>query len=45
MAYRYSDWVDGIRYDVAFPELGHYFRDHYELDADFGSFALFRRKT
>ena len=45
VVYRYSDRVDGIHYDDAFPELVQYFRDHYGLEADFGSFALFRRKS
>ena len=42
--HRHSAAVDGIAYDVALPEVLGYSASSYEVEADFGSFALLRRK-
>ena len=44
MVYRQAAAVDGITYDVALPEVLDYLARRYEVEADFGVFALLRRK-
>ena len=45
VVYRQAAAVDGITYDVALPEVWRYLASRYEVEADFGAFALLRRKT
>jgi hypothetical protein len=45
VVYRHAPAVDGITYDVALPEVLAYLANRYEVEADFGAFALVRRKT
>jgi hypothetical protein len=42
---RYAPVVDEIAYDVALPEVLEYLRSRYELEGNFGAFALLRRKS
>ena len=44
VVYRYAPIVDGISYGVALPEVVEYLDASYELDGNFGAFALLRRK-
>jgi hypothetical protein len=44
VAYRYAPEVDGISYPVAMPEVVAYLDATYELEGNFGTFALLRRK-
>jgi hypothetical protein len=45
VVFRYAAEVDAIPYDVALPEIVEYLQASYELEGNFGAFALLRRKS
>jgi hypothetical protein len=45
VVYHQATVVDGIDYSIALPEVYRYLVTHYELEGNFGGFALLRRKS